>query len=182
MTIISSVQEMNEDDSVGVTMGSLQNAKQNGSCDRWSWSERPVSEEEVCNGAVPYIGSVCRQELQSWQECVGLKSDDITVGMQVLDEEIVSTVQRLLSGESEECSISGFQFVCQFNYPLYDCSTNRVFLATREDCLTVSTEVCMPFWRLAIEFGFEEFLPNCDDLPSSETYQEMGNFSFPFIL
>lgn len=183
MTIISSVQEKLDDDpSTSANTGSLETTDQNGSCDRWSWSERPISEEKVCREAARYTGSMCRQELQILQECVGLQGDELVVGMQALDEEIISEIQRVLSVEDESCRVPGFQFVCHYNYPLYDCSTNTAFLATREDCLRVSTEVCAPIWTLALALGYDEYLPNCDDLPSSDTIQPIGNHIIPFII
>lgn len=169
---------MSADDAVNATVGRQNASTNSGLCDQWSWSERPVSEVEACNDAVMYTGSVCLQELLSWQECVGpLAHEQIMVGTQaILDDAMIGTIERILTSESTECQILGLRFICQFNYPLHDCATNSVFLATREDCLVVSTEVCVSLWNFAIESEFGQLLPNCEHLPESDLQLDSGKF------
>ena len=64
----------------------------------------------------------------------------------------------------EECKMAGTIFVCQYSFPLCNCSSGEKYLPSREFCLYVSTEVCQQQWELA---RGEIPLPNCSDFISS---------------
>ena len=37
-----------------------------------------------------------------------------------------------------------------------------------EYCTTISTEICAQQWNIAINFGYGDRLPNCNELPSND--------------
>ena len=65
----------------------------------------------------------------------------------------------------KRCSKFALPFLCQYLFPLTDCSTGLSYSATREDCLSISTGVCADLWDLGLRFNYG--LPDCYSLPSA---------------
>ena len=59
-------------------------------------------------------------------------------------------------------------FLCQYYFPLHDCTNGDIYTASREDCIDISTGICASLWNLAINYGYGNRLPNCQGLPSCE--------------
>ena len=66
--------------------------------------------------------------------------------------------------QQKDCQQVAIPFLCQYYFPLYDCPNGDIYTASREDCIDISTGICASLWNLAINYGFEESLPNCQDL------------------
>ena len=69
-----------------------------------------------------------------------------------------------------DCQKEGYPFLCQYYFPLKDCSSGLMYTASREECTYISTEICKQPWNIATDLGFENLLPKCDSLPSNGTY------------
>ena len=65
----------------------------------------------------------------------------------------------------ESCAQVALPFLCQYLFPLSDCSTGTSYSATRDDCIMISEGVCADVWDLGLRFGYN--LPNCDELPKA---------------
>ena len=70
--------------------------------------------------------------------------------------------------DDKDCQSAALLFLCQHLFPLYDCSTGTIYTASMEYCTTISTEICAQQWNIAINFGYGDRLPNCDELPSND--------------
>ena len=66
----------------------------------------------------------------------------------------------------KQCQQQSSAFICQYFFPLADCSTGKSYKATKEDCLLISTGVCSNLWTLANNFGYGSLLPDCSTLPN----------------
>ena len=69
--------------------------------------------------------------------------------------------------DDKDCQSAALLFLCQHLFPLYDCSTGTIYTASKEYCTTISTKICAQQWNIAIDFGYGDRLPNCDELPSN---------------
>ena len=67
-----------------------------------------------------------------------------------------------------ECQEQAIPFFCQYYFPLKDCTTDNIYMASKEDCNRISTTVCAAPWNLAINIGYGHQLPKCDALPHGE--------------
>ncbi|XP_019853194.1 PREDICTED: uncharacterized protein LOC109582731 [Amphimedon queenslandica] len=67
----------------------------------------------------------------------------------------------------KQCQQQSSAFICQYFFPLADCSTGKSYKATKEDCLLISTGVCSDLWTLANNFGYGSLLPDCSTLPNA---------------
>ena len=65
---------------------------------------------------------------------------------------------------STDCQKAAVPFLCQYVFPLRQCTNGDVYMPSKEQCLYVSTEVCTKEWQLA-----EQFVPNCTIFPP-QTY------------
>ena len=72
----------------------------------------------------------------------------------------------LLLDHYKQCQQQSSAFICQYFFPLADCSTGKSYKATKEDCLLISTGVCSDLWTLANTFGYGSVLPDCSTLPN----------------
>ena len=59
-----------------------------------------------------------------------------------------------------ECQKAAVPFLCQYLFPLRQCTNGDVYKPSKEQCLYVSTEVCTKEWQLA-----EHFVPSCAIFP-----------------
>ena len=57
------------------------------------------------------------------------------------------------------CQEAVVSLLCQFTFPLCSCSNGDLYLPSQEECLRISTDVCVTEWSLAINDG--HMLPNC---------------------
>lgn len=64
-----------------------------------------------------------------------------------------------------------FPFLCQYYFPLYNCNISLIYKATIEECIVISTGVCSQIWNVAVAFGYESLLPNCNNLPTGIQYK-----------
>ena len=65
---------------------------------------------------------------------------------------------------SDHCQRVAGMLVCQCYFPLCDeCLSGHSFLASREECETVSIMECEKEWTMARQYGIS--LPNCSNLP-----------------
>ncbi|XP_019859817.1 PREDICTED: uncharacterized protein LOC109588071, partial [Amphimedon queenslandica] len=67
----------------------------------------------------------------------------------------------------KQCQQQSSAFICQYFFPLADCSTGKSYKATKEDCLLISTGVCSDLWTLANNFSYGSLLPDCSTLPNA---------------
>ena len=66
----------------------------------------------------------------------------------------------------KDCQQMALPFLCQYYFPLYDCPNGDIYTASREDCIDISTGICASLWNLAINYGYGDRLPDCQELPS----------------
>lgn len=64
-----------------------------------------------------------------------------------------------------ECQEAADSFLCQYYYPLRDCSSGYTYSASREECIRVTASVCSIPWMLATTTRYREDLPDCEKLP-----------------
>ena len=67
-------------------------------------------------------------------------------------------------------------YLCQYYFPLKDCTTDNIYTASKEDCVRVSTTVCATPWNIAVNFGHGHRLPKCNTLPHGE-HRIVENFA-----
>ena len=67
-----------------------------------------------------------------------------------------------------ECQEQAIPFFCQYYFPLKDCTTDNIYMASKEDCNRISTTVCAAPWNLAVNTGYGHQLPKCNVLPHGE--------------
>ena len=67
-----------------------------------------------------------------------------------------------------ECQEQAIPFFCQYYFPLKDCTTDNIYMASKEDCNRIGTTVCAAPWNLAVALGYGHRLPKCDALPHGE--------------
>ncbi|XP_019850175.1 PREDICTED: uncharacterized protein LOC109580971 [Amphimedon queenslandica] len=119
---------------------------------------------------VHYIGSTCKAFLSKWQSCTIGYNEDIFISSSSdqnnKEEQAKFLLEALQSPDvKEDCRIAGTMFVCQFSFPLCNCSNGEEYLPSREFCSYVSTDVCATEWDYAYENGIQT--PNCSDFISS---------------
>ena len=66
----------------------------------------------------------------------------------------------------KECRKVAIPFLSQYYFPLHDCPNGDIYTASREDCIDISTGICALQWNLAINYGYGNRLPSCEELPS----------------
>ena len=82
------------------------------------------------------------------------------------------------TGNYPQCQQVALPFLCQYYFPLVDCSTGVTYTASREDCNFIETGVCANLWKLAIRFGYDTYLPDCSTLPYiSNSSSTLNNIS-----
>ena len=64
-----------------------------------------------------------------------------------------------------DCQPEALPFLCQYSFPLVDCSTGRIYQSSMEECERISKQTCATLWNLAIVAGYQDILPVCSDLP-----------------
>ena len=70
---------------------------------------------------------------------------------------------------SEECKQDAIPFLCQYRYPIYSCSEQKVVLPTKEECERITTTTCQVEVSLAASFGLDNLLPDCNGLPTNKS-------------
>ena len=68
---------------------------------------------------------------------------------------------------SEYCQRAAGLLVCQSYFPLCDCESGHLYLASRQECERISMVECKEEWTSAKQYGIP--LPNCTDLPDGVT-------------
>ena len=68
---------------------------------------------------------------------------------------------------SEYCQRAAGLFVCQSYFPLCDCRSGYLYLASKEECERLSMVECEEEWISVRQYGIP--LPNCTDLPEEVT-------------
>ena len=67
-----------------------------------------------------------------------------------------------------DCRKAALPFLCQYYFPLKDCTTDNIYTASKEDCIRISTTVCATPWNIAVTLGHGHRLPKCNTLPHGE--------------
>ena len=80
-------------------------------------------------------------------------------------EQLVSTVTALLQGDPG-CLNSSRRFLCQYLFPPCD-RNGTLYLPTYQECVVISTGVCMGAWQLAQATPNLIPLPVCVSLPNT---------------
>ena len=123
----------------------------------------------------PYMGDVCKDALQSQQDCLPdrLGSSDIYIPLLGGENQKDLEVQaRLLLnglsiiGASPECEKAVLPFLCLYVFRLCD-SDGTLYQPSSMDCLTISTGVCEREWMEAVNLLGPGVLPQCESLPST---------------
>ena len=200
----NSNKEMEYNNSVQVNCISInESVKGLHNCSSFSWGISPSTASFDQCGPEFYTGSVCRQQLLAWQECsVGSAEDvylemtfmekyqeeserDATQFLQFLCELIQITCSLSITSNqiaythtgsfgSDHCQKAAGLLICQNHFPLCDCKSGQTYLASREECETISTVECEVEWTSARQYGIP--LPNCSELPTevtSETHKKI---------
>jgi hypothetical protein len=117
----------------------------------------------------------CYPYLSKWQLCanVNFSSDGNVNGVHVngtydvlqIKENEVSNLLRNINGSSN-CYEVIVPFVCQYMFPL--CSSDKLFVPSREICVNVSTGGCQQQWEDTINKSSGVSLPDCSKLPSAQ--------------
>uniref|UniRef100_A0A1X7UEJ6 FZ domain-containing protein n=1 Tax=Amphimedon queenslandica TaxID=400682 RepID=A0A1X7UEJ6_AMPQE len=144
--------------------GTISNNNVSQNCTRLSWSQdNDVSE---CH---EYTGTACRNFLHQWFQCT-IGEDELNIGVsqqeQNQHEGTIGSLSLYLE-HYKQCQQQSSAFICQYFFPLADCSTGKSYKATKEDCLLISTGVCSDVWALANNFGYGSLLPDCSTLPNA---------------
>jgi hypothetical protein len=118
----------------------------------------------------------CYPYLSKWQLCanVNFSSDGNVNGVHVngtydvlqIKENEVSNLVNLLRNISSSCYEVIVPFVCQYMFPL--CSSDKLFVPSREICVNVSTGGCQQQWEDTINKSSGVSLPDCSKLPSAQ--------------
>lgn len=120
---------------------------------------------EQCASAVPYSGSVCREELLSMRDCIpGLSlPPQLLVGTNSSITQAQQLVGSLELFASPECVSAAAPLLCGYLFGGVCDSSGVNYLPTAGECLEISTGVCRTEWELARSFGME--ILNCSTLP-----------------
>uniref|UniRef100_A0A1X7UEL9 FZ domain-containing protein n=1 Tax=Amphimedon queenslandica TaxID=400682 RepID=A0A1X7UEL9_AMPQE len=132
-------------------------------CTRLSWSQDNDASE--CH---EYTGIACRNFLHQWFQCT-IGEGELNIGVsqqeQNQHEQTITSLNSYLE-IYKQCQQQSSAFICQYFFPLADCSTGKSYKATKEDCLLISTGVCLDLWALANNSGNGSLLPDCSTLPN----------------
>ena len=138
----------------------------------------------------PYTGTICSDVLTAWHLCT-VEDGDIVIYSNKTEETQAQYEKNLLELDSllgytkimqlcmvsimiiyivhyKECQQVAIPFLCQYYFPLYDCPNGDIYTASREDCIDISTGICASLWNLAINNGYRDRLPICQELLSCE--------------
>ena len=162
-------------------------------CTAFSWCEIPG------NASCPahnYEGMTCKSYLNSWKKCVGIEDDNNeciyyneSLGPLHQREQTLIAINAYLGklcfyrklilfltlGHNRECQRAALPFLCQYFFPLQDCTTNVIYTPSREDCIDIKTRTCAQLWNLAVIYGHGDSLPKCQDL-------NLGSYSFAIVV
>uniref|UniRef100_A0A1X7TFL7 FZ domain-containing protein n=1 Tax=Amphimedon queenslandica TaxID=400682 RepID=A0A1X7TFL7_AMPQE len=137
-------------------------------CTRLSWSQDNDASE--CH---EYTGTACRNFLHQWFQCT-IGEGELNIGVsqqeQNQHEQTMTSLSTYFGNGVEfykQCQQQSSAFICQYFFPLADCSTGKSYKATKEDCLLISTGVCSDLWTLANNFSYGSLLPDCSTLPNA---------------
>ncbi|XP_019853214.1 PREDICTED: uncharacterized protein LOC109582744 isoform X2 [Amphimedon queenslandica] len=143
--------------------GAINNNNVSQNCPRLSWSQDNDASE--CH---EYTGTACRNFLHQWFQCT-IGEGELNIGVsqqeQNQHEQTIGSLSPYLE-HYKQCQQQSSAFICQYFFPLADCSTGKSYKATKEDCLLISTGVCSDLWTLANSFGYGSLLPDCSTLPN----------------
>ena len=158
-------------------------------CTAFSWCEIP---DNASCPAHNYDGMTCKSYLNSWKKCVGIEDNNnkciyyneslgplhqreqtliginTYLGKLCFDRKLILF---LTLGHNRECQRAALPFLCQYFFPLQDCTTNVIYTPSREDCIDIKTRTCAQLWKLAVIHGHGDSLPKCQDL-------NLGSYSF----
>ncbi|XP_019850447.1 PREDICTED: uncharacterized protein LOC109581108 isoform X4 [Amphimedon queenslandica] len=118
-----------------------------------------------------YAGSICEAFLTQWSECAAMREGSsvhvgVTEEKQMEHENTLKKLNDFIGQLNlESCAQVALPFLCQYMFPLSDCSTGTSYSATRDDCIMISERVCADVWDLGLRVGYD--LPNCDELPKA---------------
>ncbi|XP_019850445.1 PREDICTED: uncharacterized protein LOC109581108 isoform X2 [Amphimedon queenslandica] len=118
-----------------------------------------------------YAGSICEAFLTQWSECAAMREGSsvhvgVTEEKQMKHESTLKTLNGFIGSPIfKSCAKVALPFLCQYMFPLSDCSTGTSYSATRDDCIIISEGVCADVWDLGLKFDYD--LPNCDELPKA---------------
>uniref|UniRef100_A0A1X7UPL3 FZ domain-containing protein n=1 Tax=Amphimedon queenslandica TaxID=400682 RepID=A0A1X7UPL3_AMPQE len=144
--------------------GAINNTNVSQNCTELSWSQD--NDASKCH---EYTGAVCRNFLHQWFQCT-IGEGELNIGVsqqeQNQHEQTIASLSPYLEFY-KQCQQQSSAFICQYFFPLADCSTGKSYKATKEDCLLISTGVCSDLWTLANNFGYGSLLPDCSTLPNA---------------
>ncbi|XP_019854874.1 PREDICTED: uncharacterized protein LOC109583828 isoform X3 [Amphimedon queenslandica] len=131
---------------------------------RLSWSQDNDASE--CH---EYIGTACKNFLHQWFQCT-IGEGELNIGVsqqeQNQHEQTIGSLNNYLE-YYKQCQQQSSAFICQYFFPLADCSTGKSYKATKEYCLLMSIGVCSDLWTLANNFSYGSLLPDCSTLPNA---------------
>ena len=162
-------------------------------CSSFSWGiSNPNERFDQCSPE-SYTGSVCRQQLLTWQECAVGGAEDVYLEMTFMKKSqeenerdaaqffhfLCELIQIICfssftrnqiaythtgSFGSDHCQRAAGLLVCQYYFPLCDCKSGQAYVASREECERISMVECEVEWTSARQYGIP--LPNCTGLPT----------------
>ena len=135
----------------------------------------------MCANAVPYSGSVCRNELLAMTQCfpdIFSVSDNDPVLVLVSSESLSEMTQLLNAFElfgSPECVAAATPFLCVYLFGGLCDEGGQHYLPTAGECEEISTGICRREWQLARSFGMD--IVDCRRLPRELPSLCASNFS-----
>ena len=80
---------------------------------------------------------------------------------------------------TEQCEQDALPFLCLYGFPIISCIEESVVLPTKEECERISRTTCQAEFNFASAVGFEDILPDCNELPSS--HNTLGKLYYTLI-
>lgn len=137
----------------------------------------------TCAAPTTYMGSVCKNELNSLKACL-LASDVESSHPLVATETELENAELALSAidrlASKACTAEVKPFLCLYFFGLCDSETGVSYQPTASQCRNLRDVVCMTEWNLALQFGpqFGLTLPDCDTEFEDQVLQCNGEGKF----
>ena len=128
---------------------------------------------EQCSTPIPYNGTVCRNELQSFANCLPNTNQRGTNNAILIQIDQLERIEQLLRDFSRiarpDCMAAAVPFLCLNTLGLCD-DTGRGYSLSSSQCIELSTGVCQMEWDLAKLASRP--LPDCESFPEETVLVE----------
>ena len=119
-------------------------------------------------GCTKYTKSTCFEVLKQHNNCLSCNDSYIAINSSV-NQEVSEDTARLINsalrtlGASQMCRMRLEPLMCLYLFP--PCGSNATI--SREECISITTDVCKTEWQLAMKSPLNNQLPKCESLPPS---------------